>query len=445
MRRSISVLSLIAVAIFSGCGFAEAENLIGKVISTQDNRLYVAQGEKITVDLGTRNGILKGDILTLIKRDGNFRRKAGLCLVVSAKKDQSLCKILKTDTEIGLGDEVEARQVFFFNPELKEPFLTFFSEILEGHDPERKASIFLGGIFDRDKNLTSFSFKLGGELENFLSSKSIFKVRKDDERIKRFRDFLGYPEDYFPFGKDTFYVDEVSRLKGLMRTFDLDILILGSYREEKSKVVVSLYSVDRLFGERKIEFDLPLEQNVSLMRQIVEPYSPKTRKGIVSIRLSLERKHFFPTVGEQKRVMRDLTHEDPEFRYLVMQRKVSFDRISPERVQIVLNGKPVKVVEGEESSLEIDEGSHTLSVSFSRALFFGLELLYVMKQKETKDVILELKGREGEPVFINIVVSADPKSEPITFDVFRRSEDKKVLVRPIATRKSLERVELYLD
>lgn len=446
MRKLVMAIFLTTLFCLLFHSPSSSEILIGKVKSTQDSKLYVANGERIVVSLGRRDGILKGDVLTLVKREGNFSRKAGSCLVTSTSDDESVCRIVRTDTEIGSMDEVEAKETIFLYPDLREPFLTFFSEILKKYDPDKCVSVFLAPIFDEKKNVTALSRRIAVELNNFLSSKRIFKIEREEDRLRRLRDLVGYPDEYFCSERNTFYIAEVERLKGTMRSFDLDVLVMGSYREDKSGIVVTLYSVDRSFGERKIEFTLPLEENLPLAKVILEPYSAKTKKDVVQVRISLEKKHFYPTIGEQKRLAQNLAQRDPDFRYAILQRKISFDRVSPEGIQVILDGRQIKLTEGEETPVEVEEGTHTLSVSFFQGIFFGPELVYALRQREMKETIIELKGKEKEPIFVHIRVSCEPRSERISVDVYRKSDRRERVIKPIELKRvETKPVEVYVE
>ncbi|MCS7281367.1 MAG: hypothetical protein NZ583_07055 [Desulfobacterota bacterium] len=421
--------------------------LYGKVIGTHNKKLFSATGETVVVNLGQRQGLVKGDILKVTKKDGMVKNFVGDCVILEAFQEFSLCEILKTNMEITAGDEVRATSFPFSDEKLRPIVTCVLNSILEPYPPLRKVSIFISGIFDRENRVTQFSSRVIGAFSEALSKRRQFVLVSDALRIQRLRNMIFHPDYYFQVESDSFYRDEIEGLKDLMEKIGLDVTIMGTYSLESQNIKLSIYSIDRNFGPKKFVTRIPLAFYSETVTQVIERYVPPKGARLEQVILSYKVEHFFPSSREQKRISQREAQVDIGFRYMVFERNLRFNRISPENVMVSLNGKPLKIKEEESLSLYLDEGLHTISISFQPAFYIGNELLYVSKRRISKDIVIDVNPSDKlMPIYVDVILSTDKGKEEIRFEIYRKEEKVSRTVKNIPVRRMGEKyVEVYKD
>jgi hypothetical protein len=418
----------------------------GKVVETENKRLFVAKGESITVDIGEKDGVTKGDVLRILKRDERYRGPVGECIVTRTTEGLSTCQIIKTGREVETGDIVLAERLEYFDGTLGRTLISVIKEMIEPYRPEAKISVYFAGHFDTQNRLTAFSQIVAREFLNITLSKKQFRTLEKEE-IGRLKGLINYPDYYFKTGEDSYYIREVDELKKIMAKMKLDLILMGTYEVKNGNVVVSFYSVDRTFGVKKVVRTLPKEQYSRYLEEVIEPMKEIKPKASREIAVSYKSEHFFPSSYEQRNIAIKEAQEDVEFRYAVLERKVKFNRISPANVLVKINEVPLKLSEGEIQNISLEEGTHKISCAFQPAFYNGSDLVYVSKRKFTKEIFLEITGEVGKPkINVDIIISPLAGHEDIGFDLYRKVDLVDKTIKEVGVRKETKgKVEVYKD
>lgn len=418
----------------------------GQVILTANERLFVARGETITVNMGQKDGILKGDILRILKKTGPIKNKVGECVVTATSYTQSVCEIKKAALEVERGDIVLGDHIAWFDERIGPLTISLLKEILDPYGPEKRLSLYLSGIFDKENRLTSFSRIVAREIENVISKKKRLRLVQRDE-AEKLRDLISYPDRYFKIGTDSFYLEEVQELRKTMERVNLDVVLMGTYEIQGGNIVLSMYYVDKDFGEKKIVGRFPLENYLGQVNDVIEPFRPLKAKIFQPTKVSYKRRHFFPSSYEQRNIALQEADRDVDFRYTILERKIRFNRISPENITLTVDQRPLKISENEELSVYLEEGSHTVSASFYPAFYQGSELVYLSKRKIEKQISLTIKEPSEKPVLhIDVIFDLTSGNGNILFNVYRKLEVAPRSIRPIELRKGeKEDMAIYSD
>lgn len=419
--------------------------LEGKVL-TENNRLFAAKGELIRINLGENDGVLKGDVLRIFKRDSGTGKILGECVVVRTDRTSAVCEIIKSGQEVESGDLVRVDRVDFLDEKLGRFVIYLLKNILEPYPPEKIVSVYLRGIFDTENRLTRFSQSFTEEFKNVVFQKRSIRLVEEDEAVK-LKQKVHYPDRYIKIGTDFFYPEEVKELRRVMERANIDVVILGSYMVDKENISLSAYYIDKNFGGKRVVGLFPASNYWDRIKEVIEPYTPLKPVVAHEVKLSLRKVHFFPTSREQIELAKKEAEGDIEFRNTILAKKVKFDRISPENIVVLLNGKSVKIKEGEEVSLFMEDGTHNLSVSYQPAFYSGSELMYLSKRRITGEISLVLKDTGNKyPICVDLILGPGLSKDDVVFDVFRRSEVLQKKVKGIELRrKEMGPIFVYTD
>ncbi|MCX7857888.1 MAG: hypothetical protein N2513_07935 [Deltaproteobacteria bacterium] len=418
----------------------------GKVISTESNRLFVANGEKVIIDIGEKEGVLKGDILKLVKTRQFGGNVVGECIAVKTSKARTICEIVKTSIEIETGDAVLYEKIEWTDETIGSMLISLLKNILDPYKPDASLLIYLAGIYDNENRRTLFSHLIEKEIGNLAWNKGQLKLVERGE-AEKLKEMILYPESYFKLGTDFFYPEEMERLKTVMKMSNIDVVVMGSYTVENESISISLYYIDRNFGEKRIVHRLPKSKYLDHLTQVIEPYRPLKPKKHQQARISYKKVHFFPSSYEQKEIAEREAKLDVDFRYTILEKKIRFNRISPGNVEIKLNGKLVKLAENEEAVFYLEEGTHVIGASFHPIFYQGTDMLYASKRKIGKEIALVVKEQEiTDPVDIEITLECGFERDDLRFKVYRKIDVTPKIVKPIETVRERKGVfEVYTD
>ncbi len=104
MKAILAAIICLSVFISANC-IAAAENdlVVGQITASLEKKFKMLTGDKAFTNLGTRSGVIKGDILTVYHQlDTNRVEPIGQCAIVEIYDAKSVCEIITMNREIGL-------------------------------------------------------------------------------------------------------------------------------------------------------------------------------------------------------------------------------------------------------------------------------------------------------------------------------------------------------
>ncbi len=79
-------------------------------------RIYLNTGDKAVTNLGSKDGVIKGDILIVTTRLDVMKEKPiGQCAVTSVDVKSSICEIITSNMEIPQGSNVSIPVMYYYN------------------------------------------------------------------------------------------------------------------------------------------------------------------------------------------------------------------------------------------------------------------------------------------------------------------------------------------
>lgn len=387
-----------------------------------EGKLFAAKGDLITIDLGEKQGLLKGDVLRIYKKGRFLNNLVAECIVVETSLARSVCEITKSTCELESGDVAFVDELQMFDEKLGNFVISVLKHVLDPYSPEKAISVFVRGIFDQENRVTSFSQILSKEFYNIASQKRKIRLIQKEEATK-LKERIHYPDRYFKIGTDFYHEEEVKDLKTTIERANVDVVILGSYRKDGETIVVDIYCIDRKFGEKKVTGRFPLREYERHLNEVIVPKIPLKVPAIHEVKISFKRHHYFPTSHEYMEIAKKESDLDLDFRNTIFIKKVKFDRISPENIVFVLNGRKIKIKEDEEVSFFLEAGTHNLSVLFQPSFYQGAELLYTSGRQIKKEMLFVLgEDKEKPPLHIFVTLRYDPSRDNIVFEVIRKEK-----------------------
>ncbi|HOC45392.1 MAG TPA: hypothetical protein PKM26_02200, partial [Syntrophorhabdaceae bacterium] len=147
------------------CLAAEPDGFVtGQIIDSLEGKFKMLIGDKAFTNLGSRMGVIKGDILTIYSAADKAKSDPiGRCAVVQVNDTGSICEIIEMSREIGK-DAVALKKVAYDDALLYPSLFTLLSKVVEPYPPEKKIKVYIYQIFDENHNVTEFSQKVRKEM-----------------------------------------------------------------------------------------------------------------------------------------------------------------------------------------------------------------------------------------------------------------------------------------
>lgn len=412
------------------------EYVKGEIVAPvlMQERLDLTAGDKAIVNLGTKDGLIKGDILQITKKqDVQMLRPIGQCAVIQVDYDSSVCEITKSSVEIEKGNAVSIARLMYSEEKFYQPIYSLLFRISEFNEPYKKVKVYIHDIFDEKGNITRYSERVKGEMERIFSQKNRISLKG---KLKT-KDFQFYPDSF---------KDDDKNLIDFMKDEDLDILVTGFYTLENEKAGIAFYRFDRYGKMSILPFQATLEKDKELREaiEVVRPYRPTEKRDYFTCNITYrEMSQAIPK--EMKREMiRGETEGDALKEYDLKTRE--FNAIGPVNVRVFFDSERISFGKNNEASIRLLRGQHKIAASFQKGYFNNSKALmvYVSPNEIRKEALLEVR-KEDE---LTVEISLDPTfgKEDIRFEVYKKMENKRFILKPITKRDETEnRVEVFRD
>lgn len=410
-----------------------SHGIIGRIAATVHGRINVASGDRAVVTLGNNAGIIKGDILKVVTNmDQGISNPLGSCPVIEVRENSSICEIMNARTEIDRGCRVVAKDLQAGDPRLFPYLFRMMADSVEPYAPYAPVRMHIHTIYDSMNNVTALSQRLTDEIYKLFSQKQRITIKS----VYREGDLRLYPKRL---------KDNYQTAKYFMEKTDTDIVLTGLYRIQGDTALVTLYAIDRTYGERQSSFSVKLDglSEMAEATTIVTPYDPAEVDEYVPCRIEFVEKPYVPHKDEKKQI---IAYEagDNAFKAHELKR-TAFTTMSPVNISVHLDKEKVDFGSRNDTVLLIQKGLHRLSASFRRGYFMNAKesLLFTSDKEVTRDALLHIS--KGGVVVVRIALSPAIQQSGIEISVFREADHEKTVLRPITTVEAGRVVDYYKD
>jgi hypothetical protein len=417
------------------CYVFSAQSVTGEITSSiiLQERIYLNTGDKAVTNLGSKDGVIKGDILIVTTRLDVMKEKPiGQCAVTSVDVKSSICEIITSNMEIPQGSNVSIPVMYYTMEQFYPAIYKILSKSVDPFPPYEKVKISVYDIFDNQNNITKFSDRVKQEMKEVFAEKKRVKL-VEPKTVKK--DFFLYPEDIRnSYGLRT----------EVMETLGVDVFITGSYTLNNENAIFTFYKFDKNFNDEKITFQVPLTSiEAASAKEITAPYKPIPKKEYIPCTVAFIENHYMP----QKEEKRDIIgHEAGRNIYKAYDlRKTNFNIISPSDFVFKMDDQPISFSGKTEAPILLTKGTHKLFASFKRGYFFNTRdpRLYVSDKPLEKEAILTVE--KDASIYIEVVLNSSFEGENIDFKIYNVSEKKTQLLKTIIKTEATKAIELFKD
>ncbi len=394
-------------------------------------RITITERDKAVVNLGQKDGVLKGDIgYVALEPDIGPAGFVGSCAVVSSSYESSICELIKGTKEF-------ESAFIFFNPVAGRDTALFpvimrsISEAIGPREPHERLNIMVYRFFDDKNRITGLSEHIGKELVQALAQKRRITVTES----KAISELVFYP----PIDRQT-----TGYIKAHMKKATIDILLVGNYSITGDKLHLTVRTLDAKGFDRVYGLALPMQPNYAALASSVlmtadEPSKVENMHCTVQMKLLT----YQPGKDERPAIVRREAAGN-RFTELSMNR-IDFSIMSPVEVNVKMDGENIGFGPRQRGpiTVSVPKGAHRLYVSFKRGYFFNESLLYTSQQEIAKEVIIDVK-KQGNLV-ADISVSPQFDAEGITFNVYAKGDRSRQVLRPIYNMNAEKTVETFKD
>lgn len=412
-----------------------AQSVTGEIASAiiLQERIHLTVGDKAATNLGSNDGVLKGDIFQVtVRKDVMKEKPIGQCAVTSVDSKSSICEVIIANMEIERGSRVSMPKVYFSMDKLYPAIYTILSKSVDPFLPHEKLKITIHDIFDSMNNVTKFSERVKQEMKQVFGQKKRITIIEPN-KIKK--DFFLYPEDIrTSYGLRT----------EVMETLGVDVFITGSYSLNNENASFTFYKFDKNFNDEKITFQLPLSSlEVTGAQEITSPYKPIPKKEYIPCTVAFREDHYTPQKDEKKDIVGHEVGRDIYKAYDL--RKTNFNIISPVDIVFKMDGQSVNFSGKTEVPILLTKGTHKLFASFKRGYFFNTKepKLYVSEKSLEKEAILTVE--KDASIYIEVLLNPSFEGENVEFRIYNVSEKKTQLLKTIIKSEATKAIEIFKD
>jgi hypothetical protein len=429
--KNRSILIIATALLFSPCmSVLGAGPVIGVITPATPERITMLTKEKGLINLGQRNGIIKGDIGSIaVDRSGAPEAVIAQCAVTTAGYQSSICEIITARKEIDPGYPISFDPVNSADATIYPIAISMLSQIVDPYPPYKHLSVCMYGIFSESGAATGFSELIERELEDiFAQKKRIGLVDKS------------------ALSDLVFYADSDGEIMKVvresMKKAAIDVLLVGRYKASGNRIELIVRAVEGNGADRGMVFSLPVEQKYAGALGTVIVAGRETTK-VETLRCTLTLKSMPSRVRREEKAEVGARESGGNAFTEHTLAKLNFNMVSPVQVKVQVDGE-AGVPQGKESQVfTLTKGVHRVLVSFKRGYFYDNALLYTSEREVTKEAVLDLGTADN----LTMEVRLNPLFEEaaIAINVIQRLEREQQVIKPIYRVQPEKTVEVFKD
>ena len=429
--KTITIVVLCLTIFFSVNCLAKDLNR-GRIIDNLDQKVKIITGDSAITNLGKKDGIIKGDILTIYKTtDTNYLDPIGKCALINVYDATSICEIIKiNNSEIGT-DAVVIDKLTVNDPSLFPAIFQLLAKVVEPYEPQKEITVYVHSILDEQNNVTKFSEKLQREIKNVFFQKK--RIKSAGVNVSKSL-FAYLPGEYAESNK----VIEDYLIKD-----NIDVLIAGSYKIRGDKIEMSLYKIDRNWEDIIVDTTLNAAAYADQTSSIVTTYKPIRKEKNVVCDIQYKPIHYKTIARDERNSIIDLESKNNPFLEYSL-RRIDFNIISPIDFKLIVDNNEINFEKTNEQQISMTTGKHEITAVYKKGFYSNDSLLLTTEYEIKKNIELILDN-PGD-IKIEVGVNPVPGRENIDFKIYKKAETSRPEFKPVLLQKNnITTVETFKD
>ena len=402
----------------------------GHIKGNLDSKVRIVLGDKAIVDIGKKEGIIKGDILDIYhNRDIKLLDPIGKCAVVKIYDTTAICEVFKMKIEIEK-DVVTIDKLAYNDPSLLPAIFQLLTKVVEPYEPQKEIIVYIHNIYDENNNITKFSEILQKEIKKvFYQKKRIKPAGKDVSRAL----FAYLPNEYAESNKE---------IEDFIRKDNIDVIITGSYKVRNGKIEISLYKVDKNWEDIIVDTVVDSVPYSDLISSVTVPYQSIRKEQNAVCSILYKPVHYKATVKEERNdIILIESKKDPFLEYSL--KRIDFNIISPVAFKLKIDNTDIGFEKSKEYELALSTGKHEITASFKKGYYFNDLLVLTNDNEVRKSIVLSID--RPEDLVMEVEVSPVPGREDINFNIYKKAVKTKVVIKPVLQKETVKQVETFKD
>jgi hypothetical protein len=421
------LLTLLALPAFS-CPCAALDPVVGVIAPLNNERVTITQGDKAVVNVGERDGIVKGDVGSVgTDKGGAPSTLIARCAVTAGNYRSSVCEVINDKKEIDPGSFIFFDPVAFTDATLYPVTIAVLSHVVDPYEPYKRLRVCLYGIFNDGNAQTGLSELIMGEFARvFAQKKRIDLVDKS-----ALKELIFYPD------ADEKLIEFVQKK---MKSADMDALLTGTYRVSGKRINLTVLAINKQGSSKTGFFSFPLEEKYTspLSTVAAGPVEP-TRIEVSTCLLRLKTMPFEPARHELGLLIGREAAGNPLVERVLKQ--TVFNLLGPVEITVKVDDEVMALSDKKEQRLALPKGVHRVMISFKRGYFFNESLLYTSQQEVTREALLDLT--RPDDLLIDIRINPLFQPDAISLDVGERVDSRREIIKPICKVQSERTIDVF--
>lgn len=407
-----------------------ASPLIGVIQPASSERITVSTGDKVSVNLGTKHGLVNGDITPVVLDPASRSQEnvIGTCVVTKTGYATSICEIITAKREIEKGNYVVFDPIRFNDGNYYSLVMNTLAALLEPYETHIRLNVCVFGIYNADNAVTGLSEEITKEFVTIFSQKNRLQLVNKDA----LRDLVIYPN---------LSADLLAFTRNEMKRSNVDVLILGSYAIVDGRVGLTIRKIDKKGADKDLSFSFPIQSKYAdLDSRVILTPQEMTKSRTIPCNVVLRTTPKLLAREEKTQLINSEAAGDP----VVLQalKELDFNIVSPVEIKAVVDEQSITPTK-EGNVLMLSTGIHGVAVSFKRGYFFNETLLYTSEQEIGKQALLDLSKEKG--LVIELGINAALLQDPVTLRVYHSTQKQRQVLKPIYGVESDKTVETFKD
>lgn len=427
--KTLTIIGISLLMLVSTVCYAE-EQLQGEIIGSLDSKVKMLLGDKALLNLGERDGIIKGDILTIYGRtDTQHFDTLGKCAVTKVYDSTGICEIIRMKNEIGR-DIVTIPRLKYSDANLFPVIFKLMTRTIEPYEPEKEITVYVNNIYDENNNITKFSEGLRKEIKKVFYQKKRIKPVAGDISPELF----AYLPDEYDKSKDV--------IEDYMKKDKTDVIITGTYKIKGGKIELSLYKIDKNYEDIVLEATLNAAPYTDLVSNITVPYVEKRKQQNITCNVLYKPIYYRAAARDERNdIIEKETRNNPFLEYSM--KRIDFNIISPVDFKLKVDNNEINLDKINNYKLMLTTGDHEVVASFKKGYFFNDLLLVTVDNEVRKRIMLSLD--KPDDIIIDIEANPVPGKENIDFKVYRKAIQAKPVIKPVLQKDLVNQVETFKE
>jgi hypothetical protein len=421
---------IVASFSFTYADVPKTSPLIGAISPISNERITIQFGDKAQISLGTKDGLIKGDIgIIRASQEISPEKNIGECAITRTEFGSSICEMIAGKKEIEKGNFIYFNSINYSDSFMYSLAMTTLANIVEPYEPYKNLRVCIYGIFDKSNAVTGLSKQLSSEFENIFMQKK--RIKLVDRKV--FPGLVIYPG----FSSDT-----EAYLKTQMKRANVDVLLLAQYEIKDGRVKVTVDSIDTQNRNTTTTYAFPSSDDYQKSSSTVL-LSPMEETKARNILCKLALKNIPRILSRDDRISLMNSESDGNALTENALRRIDFNMVNPVEVTANIDGELIDISDSKNHSILLGTGNHSISLTFKRGYFYNETLLYTSEKTFRKDAIISLSN--PFEVTIDVSINSIDKKDPISLSIYHPTERQKQVLKPIYRVESDKTIETYKD